>query len=135
MLLTGAFATPADAAALAPALRLGREILEERGVRFSDSALQVINDFETCLRVIERRSAGRVDAEVDGTSPQGLTTSTMESGSYVSLTDAAQLVGKSRQALWKRCAGGSLTSSHQDEASRWWIDIDELRRVYGEPAA
>lgn len=108
-MLTGVFATPADAATLAPALRLGMEIMKERGVGYSESAEQVAADFDTCRRVMKRRAApGAVDAKVDSDCSKRLTAVTMDSGgSWVTLSGAEQLVGKSRQSIWKRLTGES----------------------------
>lgn len=52
--------------------------------------------------------------------------------SRLSLKQAAEFAGTSKPTVLKHIKAGKV-SAHKDDEGRWWFDLAELVRAYGEP--
>lgn len=52
--------------------------------------------------------------------------------SKLSLKQAAEFAGVTKPTILKHIASGKV-SGERDQDGRWWFDLSELRRAYGEP--
>jgi hypothetical protein len=52
--------------------------------------------------------------------------------SKLSLKQAAEWAGTTKPTVLKHLQAGKV-SAEKDEEGRWWFDVSELRRAYGEP--
>ena len=56
----------------------------------------------------------------------------MEPVGKLSLRQAAEWAGTTKPTILKHIKAGKV-SAERDEEGRWWFDLAELRRAYGEP--
>ena len=56
----------------------------------------------------------------------------MEPVGKLSLRQAAEWAGTTKPTILKHIKAGKV-SAERDEEGRWWFDLVELRRAYGEP--